>query len=315
MKKIGCFAGRVTFAATIATLLAISLSDLHASSFAKSDWSEPVNLGAAINSPFSEANVFLSRDELTLYFSSNRPGGFGGLDIYVSHRASVYSAWQAPMNIGPPINTESNDLGPNLSVDGHLLFFASDRPGGEGSTDIYVSQRPDPNDDFAWETPANIGPPINTADQELTPFYLQNAEDGSGNLYFSRGLQSAGLQDIYYGSVTREGFAHGEVVFVAELNSSVNDFAMTIRKDGRDIFFASPRPGGRGNVDIWMSNRKSIHHAWETPVNANSSLNSVFSDVTPHLSFDGRTLIFGTNRPGGFGGNDLWMSTRTPSGH
>lgn len=256
--------------------------------------------------------MFLSKDELTLYFSSNRPGGFGGLDIYVSHRASVYSAWQAPMNLGPLINTASNDLGPNLSVDGRLLFCASDRPGGEGSTDIYVSWRPDPNDDFAWQIPVNVGPPINSADQELTPFYLQNAEDGSGNLYLSRGLQSAGLQDIYYGSVTREGFAYGEIVFVAELNSSVNDFAMTIRKDGREMFFTSFRPGGRG-VDIWMSNRRSIHHAWETPVNANS-LNSDFVDVTPHLSFDGRTLIFGTNRPGGFGGNDLWMATRTPSG-
>lgn len=314
MKRIVRFASGVAIAAAVATFVTASFSESQASSFAKSEWTEPVNLGA-VNSPFSEANAFLSKDELTLYFTSNRPGGFGGLDIYVSHRASIYSAWQPPVNLGPPINTATSDFGPSLSVDEHLMFFASARPGGEGGADIYMSRRSDPNDDFGWETPVNVGPPINTPDQEQAPFYLQNAEDGSGNLYFSRGLQPANLQDIYYGSVTREGSARGEVVLVAELNSSVNDFAVTIRKDGREMFFASPRPGGLGGIDIWTSNRRSIHDAWETPVDAGAPLSSVFNDVTPHLSFDGRTLIFGTTRPGGFGGNDLWMSTRTLSGH
>jgi hypothetical protein len=145
-------------------------------SFANSEWSAPVNLGA-VNSPFNEQNAFLSKDELTLYLTSNRPGGLGDLDIWVSQRASVDSPWPPPVNLGPPINTPAADFAPNLSVDGHLLFFSSARPSGQGGPDVYVSRRSDPNDDFAWEDPVNVGAPINTADAENAPFYLQSAEE------------------------------------------------------------------------------------------------------------------------------------------
>lgn len=301
--------------AALAGLAAGRIYEVGATHFGKSAWSEPVNLGA-INTAFAEQNAFLSKDELTLYFTSDRPGGFGGLDIYVTRRASTEGAWRPAVNLGPMINTAANDFAPSLSIDGHLLFFASGRPGGHGATDIYVSRRPDPNDEFAWEAPVNLGPPINTADFEQAPFYLQNAEDGTGNLYFNRGAV-VGVQraDIYYAAVARDGEVRDPEVFVAELNSSFNDFAVTVRKDGVEIFFASPRPGGLGLTDIWTSKRQSIHHAWEPPVNAGEPLNSAFNDTTPHLSFNGRTMIFATNRPGGLGANDLWMSTRTPSGH
>jgi hypothetical protein len=121
--------------------------------------------------------------------------------------------------------------------------------------------------------------------------------------------------NIYYASVTREGEAQGPVVFVAELNDpAFNDAAATIRKDGREIFFWSPRTGSFGSNDLWTSTRKSIHDPWKPPVNAGPLLNTVFNDLTPNLSFDGRTLIFASTRPTGLGGTDLWMSARTPSG-
>jgi hypothetical protein len=283
-------------------------------SFANFEWSAPVNLGA-VNSPFNEQNVFLSKDELTLYFTSSRPDGLGDLDIWVSQRASVDNPWPPPVNLGPPINTPSADLAPNLSIDGHLLFFASTRPGGQGTSDIYVSRRSDPNDDFAWEDPVNIGAPINTADIESAPFYLQNAEDGSANLYFNRGNLALQQVNIYYASVTRKGEAHGPVVFAAELNDpAFNDAAVTIRKDGREIFFFSTRIGSLGGNDLWTSTRQSTHQPWEPPTNVGPPLNTAVSDNTPNLSFDGRTLIFASARPTGSGGNDLWMSVRTPIG-
>ena len=84
--------------------------------------------------------------------------------------------------------------------------------------------------------------------------------------------------------------------------------------DGRELLFWSPRAGGPGGNDLWMSTRQTIHDSCSPPVNAGTALNSVFDDVTPSLSWDGRTLSFASNRPGGSGGNDLYMSTRTPSG-
>src|SRR6266496_367255 len=163
---------------------------LQAMSFANSEWSEPVDLGPVVN------------------FSSNGPGGSGPLDIWVSQRTCAdpndpACAWQAPVNLGSPINSAGADFAPNLSRDGHLLFFASNR--GGGATDIFVSHRADPNDDFGWDDPVPLGPGVNTAAAEQAPMYLQNAEDGSANLYFNRGALAQNQAAIYVAAVTRDG--------------------------------------------------------------------------------------------------------------
>ena len=82
-----------------------------------SEWSEPVNLGAPVNSAFTEQNSALSKDGLTLYIQSNRPGGFGGNDLWVSHRASLDSPWEEPVNLGNVVNTPGAEGGPWLSND------------------------------------------------------------------------------------------------------------------------------------------------------------------------------------------------------
>ena len=291
---------------------------LQAMSFANSEWSEPVNLGPVVNSSSNEQNATLARDGLSLYFSSNRPGGSGPLDIWVSQRTCAdpndpACAWQAPVNLGSPINSAGADFAPNLSRDGHLLFFASNR--GGGATDIFVSHRADPNDDFGWDDPVPLGPGVNTAAAEQAPMYLQNAEDGSANLYFNRGALAQNQADIYVAAVTRDGETLAPAQLVVELSDpSANDAAVTIRADGRELMFWSPRFGGLGGADLWVSTRQTVHDPWSPPVDLGAPLNSVSDDVTPSLSFDGRTLIFASNRPG-LGGNDLYMSTRTPSGH
>ncbi len=117
---------------------------LEAMSFSSSEWSEPVNLGAPINSAANEMNAALSPDELSLYFVSTRSGGLGGADIWVSRRASLDAPWGEPVNLGPNVNGPGLDAAPAVSLDGHLLFFSSDRPGGQGpspSTDTCCSSR------------------------------------------------------------------------------------------------------------------------------------------------------------------------------
>ena len=89
-----------------------------------SDWSVPVNLGEGVNSAFEEFLPELSKNGRSLYFASNRPGPFGGEDLWVSRRAGASLPWGPAENLGAAVNSESNERSPALSRDGHLLFFA-----------------------------------------------------------------------------------------------------------------------------------------------------------------------------------------------
>ncbi|HEV2750026.1 MAG TPA: hypothetical protein VGV12_05815 [Gemmatimonadales bacterium] len=290
---------------------------LEAMSFANSEWSEPVNLGAPVNSAANEMNAALSPDELSLYFISTRAGGQGGADIWVARRASLDGPWGEPVDLGSNINGPGLDAAPAVSIDGHLLFFSSDRAGGQGSNDIYVARRADKSDDLGWGPAVNLGPDVNTAGFEAGGFYLQSAEDGAANLYFSRGPSMVAL-DIYVVSVTADGDARGPAVAVAELNDpdpAITQAHPSVRVDGREIFLHSNRAGGLGGNDLWTSTRRSVHEPWSPPVNLGAPLNTAAGENQPSLSYDGRTLIFSSTRAGGLGGSDIWMSTRAPSGH
>src|SRR5262249_6104396 len=94
-------------------------ASLSAAAPSYTDWSTPVNLGPTINTTFNESGAALSEDGLSLYFNSNRPGGVGGPDIWVSQRDSVDDEWGAPVNLGPTINTTSAETVPAFSRDGH----------------------------------------------------------------------------------------------------------------------------------------------------------------------------------------------------
>jgi Tol biopolymer transport system component len=289
---------------------------VQAMSFANSEWSDPVNLGAPVNSSANEMNAALSPDELSLYFVSTRAGGVGGADIWVARRASPDSPWGEPVNLGPDINSPGIDASPVVSVNGHLLFFSSERPGGHGLNDIYMARRTDKSNDLDWGPAVNLGPEVNTAGFEAGGFYLQSAEDGLANLYFVRGPNTVAL-DIYVVAVTTDGETRGSAVPVAELNDpdpAITDAHPSLRVDGRELFFHSNRGGGSGGNDLWTATRRSVHEPWSPPENLGAPLNTAAGETQPSLSYDGRTLIFSSTRAGGVGGSDIWMSTRTPSG-
>lgn len=273
-------------------------------------WSEPVNLGPPVNTSAIEIMPTLSQDERSLYFVSDRPGGFGGTDIWVARRASVNSPWETPVNLGAIVNTPGNEADPTLSNDGRLLFFASNRQPGT-RLDVYVSHRSNPNDDLGWGSPLNLGPHINTnAAGERSPDYTVGSPGTPALLYFTRGI---GLtqSDIYSAPVTSNGEPLAAAELVVELNAhGTVTGGQSLRMDGKEIYFMSNRDGP--GFDIWFSRRRSRHEAWSTPINAGAPLNTAFAEERPDVSFDGRTLLFDSDRPhaDGLQDQDIWMSTR-----
>lgn len=275
-----------------------------------SDWSEPINLGPLVNSTSMDRGPAISKDGLSLYFTSTRPGGVGGEDIYVSQRESRDGEWGPSMNLGPIINTADNEMVPAFSRDGHLLFFASNRPGGFGGLDIWVSRRDDTHDDFAWQPAENLGAGVNSASIDAGPSYFENDELGVPQLYFNSNRPGGpGTANLYVSQQTADG-SFGPAVLILELNSSGETSRASIRHDGREIFFNSNRPGSVHTFDLWVATRETVFDAWSEPINLGSPVNSGPLDVHPSISSDRETLFFASNRPNG-GPTDLYMSTRT----
>ncbi|HEX5153325.1 MAG TPA: OmpA family protein [Parafilimonas sp.] len=163
--------------------------DLYTSYDTPTGWSEPVNLGANINTEFWESSPSLSPDKNALYFSSNRPGGYGGKDLYVSYR--VNGKWQPAENMGPEINTVGDEIAPFIHADGQTLYYTSDGLPGYGGTDLYVMHK---LGDKKWSKPENLGYPINTIQNEGSLFV---ASDGTTAYYASDRADTRGFLDLY----------------------------------------------------------------------------------------------------------------------
>ena len=156
----------------------------------KGEWSEAENMGRNINTDAWESAPSLSPDKRDLYFSSTRAGGFGGSDIWVSHRKENGS-WQKPENLGPTINTSGDDGCPFIHADNQTLYFNSNGHEGYGLSDLFVSRK---NEKGEWQKATNLGYPINTIDDEGS---LIVAADGKTAFYASdKGDFKNGL-DLY----------------------------------------------------------------------------------------------------------------------
>jgi hypothetical protein len=285
------------------------------------DWGEPVSLGTVVNSLSYDACPTISKSGLSLYFRSDRPDGHGGFDIYVSHRDSLEDPWEAPVNLGPTINGKYNEYCSAFSLDGYWMVFVSNRP-GVGSQDLWISHRKDKWDDFGWETPINLGAPINSTAQENGPCLFNNEATGKTLLYFTSGRPAGlpGFADLNIwvseGSLEDKNVSFEAPKLVKELSSNYTDYQPTIRKDGLEIIFASNRPGSIPSgsnryPDLWVSTRESTLDPWSEPENLGTLVNSAAFDFHPTLSWDGTTLIFASERGGAaVGWGDLYMTTR-----
>ena len=285
-----------------------------ATDFDWSDWSPPVNLGATVNSPASDQQPAISKDGLSFYFASNRPDGFGGLDIYVSHRAGLGDPWSSPVNLGANVNTAGDDNAPTFSPDGHRLYFHSNGWGGCGGIDLLVSRRQDKDDDLGWKPPQNLGCAVNSAFDDAGPTIFE--EDGALTtlIFTSTRPGGPGGFDIYQSARLGDDGTFGPAKLVAELSGPFRDTRTAISRTGLELFLSSDitgRPNGIGMQDLWVSTRPTTSDPWSLPVNLGAGVNTIAFDGAPALSFDGTTLYFFSARAGGAGGNDLYVTTRT----
>ncbi len=291
----------------VAMVLAVAASPVMAKSFGA--WAPARSLeslpgsGSEVNTASLDGCPIQAPDGLSLYMATNRPGGLGGIDIWVAFRSSTEVGFGDPVNLGAPVNSTADDFCPT-PVRGKGLFFVSRRAGGcaPNSADMYFARL---NPVLGWTTPEHLGCTVNSAADELSPAYVE--ENGSGVLYFSS--NSAGSHDIYR-SVQQGDGSFAAPVAVAELNTSFDESRPNVRKDGREIVFDSNRPGGLGATDIYAATRPSVDAAWSTPANLGSAINTEAGESRASLSWDGSTLLFGSGKAGGEGSSDIYFSTR-----
>jgi len=207
------------------------------------DWGEPVNLGPIVNSSSPEWGVSISSDGLSLYFSR---GGVGV--IWLTTRATTDDDWGNPVNLGPTVNSSSDDFALDVSADDLSLYFTSNRGGGYGRYDLWVTTRETIHG--PWGTPVNLGPTVNSSYHDVAPgisadglslFFMSTRPGGAGN--FDLWVTMRASTDDDWGTPVNLG---------PTVNSSTWDAHPAISADGSTIFFMSERPGGLGGYDLWQ---------------------------------------------------------------
>jgi len=211
-----------------------------------------------------EIRLTLSPDGNTaLWFSRNRPGGPGGYDIWISHREG--DRWRPATPV--PFNTPGRDFDPAFSADGRVVYFCSDRAGGQGGDDLY---RVSMGSDGRFGEPVNLGPAVNSAADEFAPML---SPDGRTLLFSSDRAGGAGGHDLYSAAMIG-GVAPPARPLAGDLNTAAQEFDATFLGDGRTVVFARAQDFGSAPVRQFIAYERGgcydAGHALPSPVNAPS---------------------------------------------
>lgn len=222
----------------------ISNEDIFIAQSTENGWSEAKPF-EAINSKFNEGSAAMTKDGKTIFFSRcDASDGYGNCDLYTS----VFQGdtlWTEPKNMGGLINSKGWDSHPTLSPTEDTLYFSSDRQGGFGLADLYYTFK---NSQNQWVEPYNLGPIVNTRQNEVSPFYHPE----HNVLYFSSNghLLNFGDYDIY--KTYKEGINFSEPINIGPLvNGAGTEFYFTIDKSSRDIFYSRSEEKSMKNLDLY----------------------------------------------------------------
>ena len=300
-----------TTLSTISAIIALAMMAMSIFS-QNSNFSLPQNMGATLNMASNDINAVLSPNGLSLYFSSNRTGSLGLNDIYVSQRATLNSAWGAPQNLGATVNSSSTEAMGSLSLDGKTMFFQSNRVGGFGGRDNYLSTRTDPNNNFGWTTPVNLGSVANSSLDELAATYFEDPTTSVNSIIFSSNrVTNPTIYHLYQSTRNADGTFNAPIA-IPELEVGA-EVRAAIRRDGLEVFISATlppaMPGDPPNIDIWVATRASTTSTWSTPMLV-AGINSLADDGSPSLSPDGSILYFNSTRDGSATDANLYSVTR-----
>ena len=213
----------------------------------------------ALNTSFNEAGHCLSADGKTLYFTGcNLAKSLGGCDLYVSYFQD--STWTTPANLGAPINSGAWESLPSISASGKVMIFASDRAGGVGGRDLWLSRQ---LPDGKWSNPRNLGPKVNSLGDEQAPFLHP---DGSTLYFMSNGHPGMGGFDLYLSRLDSAGNWGTPQNLGYPINTRANEGALSVSLDGSRAWFSTDVEDTRnaegikqGRSDIYTFTMPGVH--------------------------------------------------------
>ena len=213
--------------------------DFYISTLRNARWSRAINAGAPLNTPENEGAQGISSDGSYMYFTScNKPDGLGRCDIYFSSFDG--KIWSAARNIGAPVNSRYWESQPSVSSNGRMLFFASNRPDGVGGMDIWYSVM---GNNKKWKFPKNLGPLINTAGDEMSPFIHF---DGKTLYFSSNGQTGMGGYDIYRSRMNDDTSWSRPENLGYPINTYNDELGLIIDAEGQNAYFSTIRDARKG---------------------------------------------------------------------
>jgi len=277
----------------ILAILVLALGLTYEVSNADFTFGEPTNLGPPINTAGGDHSACISTDGLSLYFSRGDPEGEIWESRWVTSQLTTEGVWGTPVNLKAPVNSAYHEYAPSISADELELYFTSDRPGGLGGRDLWVTTRPTVDDN--WGTPVNLEAPVNSAYHE----YASSMSADELELYFTSDRSGGyGDHDLWLTTRPTKDEDWGDPINLgSKINTSSRDNFPGISPDGLLLFFGSNRSGGSGSWELYMARRVVNSTTWETG---------------PKVSSDGSMLYFQSPRPGGVGSCDIWQVSIEP---
>lgn len=212
----------------------------------KGNWTKPESISPNINTEGHEASIGLSVDGQELFIYKDESNMVNEKDGNIYYSKLEGDVWSKPIKLGQNINTKYNENHASISADGEQLYFTSDRPGGFGGLDIYVSNKLPTGE---WGPAKNLGTYINSAEDEIGPFIHP---DGITLFFSSKSHTNMGGFDIFFSSKDENGEWTEPTNIGYPINTTANDIFYMPTPDGKRAYYASQKEGGAGRNDIYL---------------------------------------------------------------